>query len=331
MHQNDKKVIFSIERMSIEKKFDFPLIKNLNPIEIVKIYENFRSIFPMNNKKTLDTKVAKNLKDILDDFDVLLLDAFGVLNIGKNLVQGIKETLEIARDKGIILLIVTNGASYNSARKINQLYELGLDFSYDEIISSRDVAERFLSLNSPGGTIGIFGNMDKDIKFNNALSISIENNLNKLDEVNSILFLGTSTWDPLHQDLLMDSMLRFPRPFFVANPDIIAPHENKYSIEPGFYSFLLINAGVNLPLWFGKPFSSIFELAIEKIENLTGNNINLSRVGMVGDTLHTDILGANSFGIKSVLMTGHGFLKNQKISSIIKETTIIPDYIVQNP
>ena len=123
----------------------------------------------------------------------------------------------------------------------------------------------------------------------------------------------------------------FSKTIFVANPDIIAPHENKYSIEPGFYSFLLINEGINLPLWFGKPFSSIFELALEKIENLSGNNINLSRVGMVGDTLHTDILGANSFGIKSILMTGHGFFKNQKISSIIKETTIIPDYIVQNP
>ena len=51
---------------------------------------------------------------------------------------------------------------------------------------------------------------------------------------------------------------------------------------------------------------------------------------MVGDTLHTDILGANSYGIKSILMTGHGFFKNHKVSSIIKETSIIPDYIVQN-
>ena len=107
MYKNKQKVQFSIEKMSIEKKIQFPLIKNLNPTEIVKIYENFRNIFPKDKKSTLNTKVCKSLKEILDDFDVLLLDAFGVLNVGKVLVPGIKQTLEIARDKGIVLLIVT--------------------------------------------------------------------------------------------------------------------------------------------------------------------------------------------------------------------------------
>ena len=93
----------------------------------------------------------------------------------------------------------------------------------------------------------------------------------------------------------------------------------------------MINDGVNLPIWFGKPFPQIFEMALERVETITGRNVNLSRVGMVGDTLHTDILGANSFGIKSVLMTNHGLFKNEKISQMIKNTRIIPDFIVQSP
>ena len=69
---------------------------------------------------------------------------------------------------------------------------------------------------------------------------------------------------------------------------------------------------------------------LKKIYHHSGK-IDLSRVGMVGDTLHTDILGANSIGIKSILMTKYGLLKNVNISSLIKKTNIIPDYIIEGP
>ena len=52
---------------------------------------------------------------------------------------------------------------------------------------------------------------------------------------------------------------------------------------------------------------------------------------MVGDTLHTDILGANSFGLKSILMTKHGLFKNINVENIIKKTNISPDYVVESP
>ena len=52
---------------------------------------------------------------------------------------------------------------------------------------------------------------------------------------------------------------------------------------------------------------------------------------MVGDTLHTDILGANSYGLKSILMTKYCLFKNTNVGSIIKKTKISPDYIVEAP
>ena len=59
--------------------------------------------------------------------------------------------------------------------------------------------------------------------------------------------------------------------------------------------------------------------------------IPILRIGMVGDTLHTDILGANSIGIKSNLMTKYGLLRNQNIASCIEKTGIIPDYLIEGP
>jgi ribonucleotide monophosphatase NagD (HAD superfamily) len=52
---------------------------------------------------------------------------------------------------------------------------------------------------------------------------------------------------------------------------------------------------------------------------------------MVGDTLHTDILGSNSIGLKSVLMTNHGLFRNENIAKMIKKTGIIPDFIIEGP
>ena len=59
-------------------------------------------------------------------------------------------------------------------------------------------------------------------------------------------------------------------------------------------------------------------MALEKIYENSGKISDLSRVGMVGDTLHTDILGANFIGIKSILMTKYGLLKRENVPSFIK-------------
>ena len=322
---------FLIQHEEFSKKFVFPSVKNIDSQQVLSLYENFKKILPNSQKYSRDVKIRKNLSNILDEFDVLFLDAFGVINIGDKLIPRIIETLNIARDKGICIIILTNGATYCSEKKINQFYNLGLEFSYDEIISSRDVTERFLSIHLKSSKIGVLGNKDEKLNIKNSLTIDLTKDIELFDEVDSFIFLGTSYWDSDFQDLLKVSLSSNPRPFFVSNPDIVAPHKDYFSIEPGYFSLKLINEGINLPLWFGKPFSTIFEMALEKVQFITGSSIDMSRIGMVGDTLHTDILGANSIGIKSVLMTNFGFLRNQNIAEVIKKTKIIPDYLVEGP
>jgi len=52
---------------------------------------------------------------------------------------------------------------------------------------------------------------------------------------------------------------------------------------------------------------------------------------MVGDTLHTDILGGAAFGIKTALVTGHDLFANQDITPYIKKSGIVPNYIMTSP
>ena len=165
----------------------------------------------------------------------------------------------------------------------------------------------------------------------NLTCVQLEQDYSMFEEMNSFILLGTLQWDTVWQELLFHSLKENPRPLFVANPDLVAPHEEKLSIEPAYYVSHLIKNGIHLPFWLGKPFPTIFELAMNRINELSGRHIPLSKIGMVGDTLHTDILGANSFGLKSILMTKHGLLKNVNVGKMIKRTNIIPDYIVESP
>lgn len=322
---------FILEKFKFEEDFKIPPVKNINAEAVIDIYEGMRNFFPSYQTGLEQTTIAPKLENILDHFDALLLDAFGVINVGPELVPGIISTLDKARNKGITLLVVTNGASNNSFKKLDQLSSLGLEFSDNEIISSRDAAEIFLTLNKPKGPMGILGNIGNSFEIPNLHCVELEQDYSMFDEMKSFVLLGTLHWDPLWQEILLNSLKDYPRPLFVANPDLVAPHQNKFSIEPAYYVSLLIKNGVHLPFWFGKPFPTIFEIAVNRINELSGRYVPLSRIGMVGDTLHTDILGANSFGLKSILMTKYGLLRDSNIGEMIKKTNIIPDYIVEGP
>jgi HAD superfamily hydrolase (TIGR01450 family) len=322
---------FVLEKFQFDQNFIIPPVKNMNADSVINIYENMRDFFPKYQENTHDIILAPRLENILDNFDALLLDAFGVLNVGSSLIPGIIKTIEKARKKDITLLIVTNGASNDSFKKRDQLASLGLEFSTDEIISSRETAEIFFSFNQPKGPLGVLGNVGNNFNIPNLSCFELEKDLAMFDEMNSFILLGTLQWDTVWQEILFNSLKVNPRPLFVANPDLVAPHEKNFSMEPAYYASHLIKNGIHLPFWLGKPFPTIFDLAINRLNKISGRHIPLSRIGMVGDTLHTDILGANSFGLKSILMTKHGLLKNTNVGSVIRKTKISPDYIVESP
>ena len=45
----------------------------------------------------------------------------------------------------------------------------------------------------------------------------------------------------------VNSLVINPRPLFVANPDLVAPHEKNFSMEPAYYVSHLIKDGIHLP------------------------------------------------------------------------------------
>jgi ribonucleotide monophosphatase NagD (HAD superfamily) len=51
---------------------------------------------------------------------------------------------------------------------------------------------------------------------------------------------------------------------------------------------------------------------------------------MVGDTLHTDILGGAQAGFATALVTGYGSLTGLDVTDAIAQAGLSPDFIVPN-
>ena len=107
----------------------------------------------------------------------------------------------------------------------------------------------------------------------------------------------------------------------VANPDLVAPRESGLSKEPGHYAHLLADR-LDLSLsFFGKPFGHAFVDALGRIVDLPPD-----RIIMVGDTLHTDILGGRACGLKTVLVQDHGLFAGMDVARYIARSGIVPDF-----
>jgi ribonucleotide monophosphatase NagD (HAD superfamily) len=78
---------------------------------------------------------------------------------------------------------------------------------------------------------------------------------------------------------------------------------------------------------FGKPDTQMFIFAYEHSVAM-GGTPDKSKILMVGDTLSTDIIGGNKFGLDTMLvLTGNTLAKHADM--LIETTGIIPNFICE--
>lgn len=263
---------------------------------------------------------AATLAEIADDWDGFVLDAFGVLNVGDTPIPGAVDRMTALRAAGKRLCVLTNAASYSRTAAQEKYRRLGFDFAADEIVSSRDVAAEHLERVAPGlhwAAISAPCDGYEDIAAPVADLLTDER---LWDGAGGFLFLSSIRWGAALQDRLVDSLTRNPRPVVIANPDLVAPREDGLSIEPGWWGHDLQDRTGLAPQWFGKPFADAFAVAAARM--------GPGRFAMVGDTLHTDILGGRAAGLGSVLVTGHGLFAGEDFPRYIRSSGIVPDAIV---
>ncbi|WP_316862921.1 HAD hydrolase-like protein [uncultured Cohaesibacter sp.] len=288
-------------------------------------YEAVKGRFPVLPFGPQEPKVAANLGDLSDHYDIFVFDAFGVLNVGESPIAGACERMAALRSAGKSLFVLTNAASYCFAQVEQKFKRLGFDFEPGELVSSRAVCEQEMAGLDPSILWGVIAPKAFDqgeLAFKTSV---LGDDPTDYEKVDAFLFLSSECWTRPRQRLLVEALQARLRPVIVANPDLVAPRENGLTLEPGYFAHDLIDQVPGLSLVFhGKPFASVYD----EIERRVGKDVSRDRIVMMGDSLHTDIWGARVRGWGSVLVTDHGFLRGQDVLASISQSEIYPDWIV---
>jgi len=284
--------------------------------KVFERYEKIRPRLPQANYPRA-TSVITSILEISDEMDAFIFDAFGVLNLGNQLISGADYAIKELRSAGKEVRVLTNAASYDKAGAVKKFSDLGVKFKTQEIITSRDAAIQSLK---PGfwGVVTAADDKLSDLSFD---YIRLENDTTAYDKVDGFLFLSTSEWNSQKQLLLQHSVLKNDRPVIIANADLVAPRENGFTLEPGFYGHELIDLGASKVKFFGKPYSEVYQLLTKSLPDIPGN-----KIAMCGDSLHTDILGAAALGWKTVLVTKDGLFSGFDTKSYCEESGIFPNW-----
>lgn len=261
-----------------------------------------------------------SLTDISNTVGAFVFDAFGVLNVGETLIKGADQRLLELRAQGNHIRILTNAASYDRAGAVSKFERLGLEIDPSEIITSRDAA---LDALTPG-IWGVIAAPEDNLADIENETIRLEEDAAPYDVVDGFLFLSSSGWSKAKQKSLEAALQRRARPVLIANADLVAPRENGFSLEPGYFGHLIVDAGIQDVRFFGKPFPEVYELAEKSLPDLAPQNI-----AMCGDTLHTDILGAAARNWRTVLVTKDGMFTGHDTQLFCDQSGIFPDWRVE--
>ncbi|WP_340150853.1 HAD-IIA family hydrolase [uncultured Sneathiella sp.] len=295
----------------------------VTPVEIFERYEEIRPRLPAAKFPSRSHSID-NLSTISDEIDVFLLDAFGVLNVGERVIPGAVHRLEMLADLGKQIFVLTNGATYDSGQAYQKYRKFGFNLRPYQVISSRDVAVSALKNFPDRFNWGVAATDYSGIEELPYQTRLLTDDRRSYEDVDGFLFLSSADWTDYRQRLLTEALRRRPRPFIIGNPDLVAPREEGLSLEPGYFAHAIADETGSVPAFYGKPFEDVFNLALEAAD-LSG--IDRRRIAMVGDTLHTDILGGAAAGLRTVLVTDHGLFKGIDTSGLIKRSGIVPDFI----
>lgn len=294
--------------------------------EALDAYEAARHRLPEFAPGAGGCRAVASLADLAEGFDVFLLDAFGVLNVGERVIPGVPESVAHLQDLGKRVLVVSNAASVPVAALVEKYARLGFRFAAEDVVTSRAAMAAKMNGQSAlcWGVVAPDGSDLSDLGL--PALLHLQDDPAAYAACDGVLLLGSGGWSAARQDLLEAALCARPRPVVVANPDIVAPREAGFSVEPGHIAHRLADVTEVEPEFFGKPFGNIYDLTFERL-----GDVDPARVLMVGDSLHTDILGARAYGIASALVPGFGFFSGGKVEEAMARTGIVPDFLVERP
>jgi HAD superfamily hydrolase (TIGR01450 family) len=263
-------------------------------------------------------------------YRVIFFDAYGVLKNSTGVLAGVPELLAWLIQEGKDLYVITNDASRSPTEmsKAYQHKQHGTLIPATRTISSGTLAKDFLRSKIKHGRVAYLGKESAAFYIESAGLTPVPIGKCRPDEdVQAIALLDDEGFDWYSDlNLTLNLVRSLNVPVVVANSDLSYPvDEANVALAVGSLATMMERIVNKTFIRFGKPDTMMFSHAFACAD---ANNPNLKKsdVLMVGDTLQTDILGANTFGIDTALVLSGNTLA-ARAEVMIQSTGIIPSYI----
>ena len=244
-------------------------------------------------------RFAERLRDVVGGAEVLLSDIWGVVHNGLAAFPDACQALHSFRQQGGTVILITNAPRPADSVQ-RQLRKLEVaDEIYDAIVSSGDLTRHFVA-DHPGQKMFWIG-PERD----NSIYRGLDPVLAPLEQADYIVCTGlfddeTESAENYRAMLLQARERRLT--LVCANPDIVVERGDRLIYCAGAVAELYLELGGEV-IFYGKPHRPIYERAIALASERRGHAVELNRVLAIGDSVRTDLAGAQGFGIDCLFVT----------------------------
>lgn len=310
------------------------------------------------------------MTEIINNYDVFIIDQWGVLHNGKSPYKLVNACLLEMKAKGKQLILLSN-SSKRRLSSFEGLKRVGIPPSlFNDIVTSGELSWNMIknrqgnlletqSLESESEfkmvKVFVIGNGDDDEEYLSSCNCI----MSKPSDAEFILVRGTfCIWQD--QDLkvsyptaekmmenvqeILEVCASYRLAMLVTNPDYHRPGSN--SPMPGLVAAKYLEVFNEAKIsYIGKPHQNVYDECLESVANdldIAKEDIDLSRICCIGDSMEHDIVGAMQAGMDSVwiangvhcmeLGTEEGWPElpsESRLSAFLtKHSSIRPTYIV---
>jgi NagD protein len=240
-----------------------------------------------------------------------LIDMDGVIYKGQEPIPGAVEFIKELRVQGFPFLFLTNNSQRTSRDISYKLRKLGFDVTGEDIYTCGMATARYLASKKPNGTAYVIGEGGLLNELHN-VGYSI------VDDHPDYVIIGEGRTILLESVDKAINMIMGGSKLIATNLDPNCPVGNgKYRAGCGAFVAMLEFATGKQAFSVGKPSPVMMRMARKKLGLATDETI------MIGDTMSTDILGADSMGFTTILT----------LSGVTKKDDLVqfgyaPDFVV---
>ena len=254
------------------------------------------------------------LESIINDFDLLFIDIWGVLHNGINLFNDSVYALDQIERLNKEYVLLTNAPRPNST-VIKFLKKMGLDQSKcDKVFTSGQAALKYLNSDFKKLKFYHIGPpRDFDL-----FKLFEEYKVDNIEDCDFLLCTGL--FEDFEKDLKFYENLfknKVDKKLICTNPDLVVDRGEIREFCAGSVAKVFERLGGKVE-YFGKPYPLVYNQAA---------TINNKKVLCIGDNLNTDIKGANIQNFKSLFILNGIHNNENNLNKLLSDYKVHADYV----